>query len=203
MIKKTISYENFDGKPETEDIYLNINKAELIALEIEADKPLGDMLKEVGETPSAKEVLQVFKLFLQKGYGVKSVDGKKLLKSQTIWEEFEGSEPYSELLWEMLSTPSKAVDIITGMLPKQAIEEMFKKNPEQKKQYDLARAQLSEAEKILEQQANKNDEEPAEATAEVEAMPEPDSNNSDQERLEEILKRNPDILNSVKVEKDS
>ena len=38
MIKQTVAYTNLDGQPATEDLYFNLNKAELIDLELEQDR---------------------------------------------------------------------------------------------------------------------------------------------------------------------
>ena len=218
MIKKTVVYENLDGKTESEVVYLNINMIELTELEFVAEKSISDILKEIGETPSMADALKTFKMFLRFAYGVKSPDSKKLLKSDSIWESFENSEPYSALLWEMLNDAPKAVDVIMGILPQKKIEELIEKDPESKKKYNMEMAKLKEQKKLLQQKAEKVEDIPTET--EVNDAPElPDdsieeapvkdgevqaehqvqtSTNVDPDVLRKALKDNPELLKEIK-----
>src|SRR5699024_8984843 len=220
MIKKTVVYENLDGKTESEVVYLNINMIELTELEFVAEKSISDILKEIGETPSMADALKTFKMFLRFAYGVKSPDSKKLLKSDSIWESFENSEPYSALLWEMLNDAPKAVDVIMGILPQKKIEELIEKDPESKKKYNMEMAKLKEQKKLLQQKAEKDEDIPTET--EVNDTPElPDdsieeapvkegmgdiqaepavqtSTSVDPEVLRKALQDNPELLKEIK-----
>lgn len=218
MIKKTVVYENLDGKTESEVVYLNINMIELTELEFVAEKSISDILKDIGETPSMADALKTFKMFLRFAYGVKSPDSKKLLKSDSIWESFENSEPYSALLWEMLNDAPKAVDVIMGILPQKKIEELIEKDPESKKKYNLEMAKIKEQKKLLQQKAEKVEDIPTET--EVNDTPElPDdsieeapvkdddiqaepgvqaSTSVDSETLRKALQDNPELLKEIK-----
>lgn len=218
MIKKTVVYENLDGKTESEVVYLNINMIELTELEFVAEKSISAILKDIGETPSMADALKTFKMFLRFAYGVKSPDSKKLLKSDSIWESFENSEPYSALLWEMLNDAPKAVDVIMGILPQKKIEELIEKDPESKKKYNMEMAKLKEQKKLLQQKAEKVEDIPTET--EVNDTPElPDdsieeapvkdddiqaepgvqaSTSVDSETLRKALQDNPDLLKEIK-----
>ena len=218
MIKKTVVYENLDGKTESEVVYLNINMIELTELEFVAEKSISDILKEIGETPSMADALKTFKMFLRFAYGVKSPDSKKLLKSDSIWESFENSEPYSALLWEMLNDAPKAVDVIMGILPQKKIEELIEKDPESKKKYNMEMAKLKEQKKLLQQKAEKVEDIPTETEANdtpelpddsIEEAPvkdgdiqaEPDvraSASVDSETLRKALQDNPELLKEIK-----
>ena len=212
MIKKTVVYENLDGKTESEVVYLNINMIELTELEFVAEKSISDILKDIGETPSMADALKTFKMFLRFAYGVKSPDSKKLLKSDSIWESFENSEPYSALLWEMLNDAPKAVDVIMGILPQKKIEELIEKDPESKKKYNMEMAKLKEQKKLLQQKAEKVEDIPTE-TEDNDTPELPDdsigeapvaepavqtSTSVDSETLRKALKDNPELLKEIK-----
>lgn len=219
MIKKTVVYENLDGKTESEVVYLNINMIELTELEFVAEKSISDILKDIGETPSMADALKTFKMFIRFAYGVKSPDSKKLLKSDSIWESFENSEPYSALLWEMLNDAPKAVDVIMGILPQKKIEELIEKDPESKKKYNLEMAKIKEQKKLLEQKAEKVEDIPTESEDEAPELPddsieespiqegegdiqaEPEAQtpaNVDPDVLRKALKDNPELLKEIK-----
>ena len=218
MIKKTVVYENLDGKTESEVVYLNINMIELTELEFVAEKSISDILKEIGETPSMADALKTFKMFLRFAYGVKSPDSKKLLKSDSIWESFENSEPYSALLWEMLNDAPKAVDVIMGILPQKKIEELIEKDPESKKKYNMEMAKLKEQKKLLQQKAEKVEDIPTETEdndtpelpddsiaeapvkdGDIQAEPDVQASASvDSETLRKALQDNPELLKEIK-----
>ena len=218
MIKKTVVYENLDGKTESEVVYLNINMIELTELEFVAEKSISAILKDIGETPSMADALKTFKMFLRFAYGVKSPDSKKLLKSDSIWESFENSEPYSALLWEMLNDAPKAVDVIMGILPQKKIEELIEKDPESKKKYNMEMAKLKEQKKLLQQKAEKVEDIPTETEVNdtpelpddsVEEAPVKDddiqaepgvqtSTSVDSETLRKALQDNPELLKEIK-----
>ena len=219
MIKKTVVYENLDGKTESEVVYLNINMIELTELEFVAEKSISDILKEIGETPSMADALKTFKMFIRFAYGVKSPDSKKLLKSDSIWESFENSEPYSALLWEMLNDAPKAVDVIMGILPQKKIEELIEKDPESKKKYNMEMAKLKEQKKLLQQKAEKVEDIPTETEGDndtpelpvdsIEEAPVKDgdiqaepgaqaSASVDSETLRKALQDNPELLKEIK-----
>ena len=218
MIKKTVVYENLDGKTESEVVYLNINMIELTELEFVAEKSISDILKEIGETPSMADALKTFKMFIRFAYGVKSPDSKKLLKSDSIWESFENSEPYSALLWEMLNDAPKAVDVIMGILPQKKIEELIEKDPESKKKYNMEMAKLKEQKKLLQQKAEKVEDIPTETDdndtpelpddsieeapvkdGDIQAEPGVQASASvDSETLRKALQDNPELLKEIK-----
>ena len=219
MIKKTVVYENLDGKTESEVVYLNINMIELTELEFVAEKSISDILKEIGETPSMADALKTFKMFIRFAYGVKSPDSKKLLKSDSIWESFENSEPYSALLWEMLNDAPKAVDVIMGILPQKKIEELIEKDPESKKKYNMEMAKLKEQKKLLQQKAEKVEDIPTETEGDNDTPELPDdsieeapvkdgdiqaepgaqaSASVDSETLRKALQDNPELLKEIK-----
>lgn len=154
MIKKNVSYKNLDGGTEIEEVYLNLNKSEVIELELEAEKPFSELLQEAGDAPNAREALRVFRMIIDVAYGVRSEDGKRLIKNANVLEDFKGSEPYSELLWELISNPEEAVNVIFSILPTDAIEDLLSKNPEARKEYELKRIQLSESMKIAKQKGS-------------------------------------------------
>lgn len=205
MIKKTVVYENLDGKTESEVVYLNINMIELTELEFVAEKSISAILKDIGETPSMADALKTFKMFIRFAYGVKSPDSKKLLKSDSIWESFENSEPYSALLWEMLNDAPKAVDIIMGILPQKKIEELIEKDPESKKKYNLEMAKIKEQKKLLQQKAEKVEDIPTETEDEDNDVPELPDDSIEESPIEEgegDIQAEPAVQTSTSVDPD-
>lgn len=133
MIKKTITYTDYDGNTRTEDFYFALNKAELIEMEIGIDGSMRDRLTRIVNENNPGRIMETFKGILLKAYGKKSDDGKRFIKSQEITEEFVQTEAYSELFMKLVSNADFATEFINGILPKDILEEVSN-NPEIKKE---------------------------------------------------------------------
>jgi hypothetical protein len=118
MLKKTIAYVDFDGKPQTEDAYFNLSKTELIKTELTGE---GGSFKEQLETIIASEdpkvIITAFELVLEKAYGVRSEDGKRFVKSPELFAEFTQTAAYDALFTELATDAEAAATFINGVVP--------------------------------------------------------------------------------------
>lgn len=117
MLKKTITYTDFDGKEWTEDFYFHLSKAHLMDMETSVEGGYSEMLKKISKAPNGAEVISMLKKFILSSYGVKSEDGKHFYQSPEISKEFESTEAYSELLTELCTNADAAISFITGIFP--------------------------------------------------------------------------------------
>ena len=129
MLKKTITYEDYNGNQVTEDFYFNLNKAEIIEMEASEGEGYGEMLKKIAEEKNIPLMMKTFKSFILKSVGIKSEDGKHFRKSPEIVADFESSEAYSVLFSELCTDASAATAFIAGILPLDANQkkEFFEK----------------------------------------------------------------------------
>lgn len=116
MLKKTITYESYDGVTYTEDFYFNLSRAELIKMECGVKGGLSKKLEEISKSSDPTLIMPMFEDIILKAYGKKSDDGKRFIKSSEISEEFSQTEAYSELLMEFLSDSDSAADFFNGLL---------------------------------------------------------------------------------------
>lgn len=117
MLKKTITYTDYNDVERKEDHYFNLSKAEVMELEMSTQGGLAEMIKRIVAAQDVPAIIQVFKDLIRKSYGVKSPDGKRFIKSQAIWEEFEQSEAYSDLFMELSTNADEAAKFINGIVP--------------------------------------------------------------------------------------
>ena len=120
MIRKTVKYTDFDDNEVTETFEFNLTKAELTELNFMEDgSDLATVLAAMssGET-NVRQVLEILKDILSKAVGKKSDDGKLFEKNDRIRAELFATNAYSELLYELIDSPQKAADFMTGLLPK-------------------------------------------------------------------------------------
>jgi hypothetical protein len=132
VLKREISYENFDGEQVTETIYFNISKPEIIELEVEYEGGFGKMMERIVEAEDAKQLIHEFKRIVLLAYGKKSEDGKRFIKSDELREEFSQSAAYNELFMELATDDKAAAAFIKGILPKDladAVEESSTETP--------------------------------------------------------------------------
>ena len=107
MLKKNIKYVDYDGNERTEDFYFNLNKAEVIELQLGTVGGLTKTLEKIVQEKDASRIIEYFKTLILKAYGEKSADGRRFIKSQELRDAFEQTEAYSELF--MLSARSRLV----------------------------------------------------------------------------------------------
>lgn len=118
MLKKQITYENFDGDTVTETLYFHFSEPELMELEVEYEGGLSRFIERLAESNDEKEILAIAKKLVLLSYGKKSDDGNRFVKSDALREEFEHSIAYSQMFMEIATDDKKAAEFIKGIVPK-------------------------------------------------------------------------------------
>lgn len=117
MIKKTISFVDFNNTTRSEEHYFNLTKADVVQMELGAKgNSLTEYLQQVVNSENGAELLAVLDDFLSKSYGVKSVDGRNFMKSPEIYAQFRSSNAYSEFFMEMLENPTEMARFFTELI---------------------------------------------------------------------------------------
>lgn len=117
MIAKTLTYQDFDGNEITETFYFNLSKAELMEMQVSVDGGFDQLIKKVSEEKDPAKLLNLFKMFVLKSFGIKSDDGKRFIKNDAYTEAFTQTNAYSDLYMSLLSDTNAAIDFITGIVP--------------------------------------------------------------------------------------
>lgn len=128
MLKKTITFTDYNGVSRTEDYYFNLSKAEIMEMEMSTSGGLGEMLKQIVAAQDAPAIIQVFKDLILKAYGKKSPDGKRFIKSEEIRTEFEQTEAYSNLFMELATDADAASAFINGIVPQDVSKQLADTN---------------------------------------------------------------------------
>ena len=122
MLKKNIKYVDYDGNDRAEDFYFNLNKAEVIELQLGTVGGLTKTLEKIVQEKDTSRIIEYFKTIILKAYGEKSADGRRFIKRQELRDAFEQTEAYSELFMELASDAKMAAEFINGVLPKEAAD---------------------------------------------------------------------------------
>lgn len=118
MLKKTITYENFNGEQVTKDLYFNLTKKELIDLQISKDEGLDAYIKKIVEEEDKKAMIQLLDYIILAAYGQKSEDGERFIKNQELVDAFVSSMAYDALIDELFTVEGASLQFMMGLLPK-------------------------------------------------------------------------------------
>lgn len=117
MIKKTMTYTDYDGNQRTEDFYFNLTKAEVAEMEMSTAGGLDKMINRIIAEQDGKRIIELFKDLVLRSYGKKSDDGRRFIKSQELREDFAQTEAYSDLFMELATDADAAAKFVNGIVP--------------------------------------------------------------------------------------
>lgn len=117
MLRKPITYTNFNGETVTRNFYFNLTKAEIALRELTSDGTFSQAMQKIGSSSKGSEILPEFIKILKWTYGVKSADGESFIKNDEVWAQFEASEAYSTLVMELISDAGAAANFIQAIMP--------------------------------------------------------------------------------------
>lgn len=126
MLKKTITYTDYEGNQRTEDFYFNLTKAELTIMDLSVPGGINKKLQRISQEMDVPLIMETFRSFILDSYGKVSDDGRRFIKSEELKKEFEQTEAYSELFMEMCTDANAAAEFLAGIVPKD-FGEQFRK----------------------------------------------------------------------------
>lgn len=121
MLKKTITYTDYNGNPRTEDFYFNLTRAELMIMQASKVGGLENMMRKIVQDQNGPAIMDNFREIIHKAYGEKSPDGRQFLKKapdgHDLADDFEQTEAYSELFMELVLDAEAAAKFMNSVLP--------------------------------------------------------------------------------------
>lgn len=117
MLKKTITYVDFEGKTRTEDFFFNLTKTEIIKME---NSEVGGLTKLLGKIIQAEDqptIMKYFDIFVSNAYGEKSADGRRFIKSKELSDAFFQTPAYDVLFQELITDAKAAADFVNAIVP--------------------------------------------------------------------------------------
>ena len=133
MIKKTITYTDYNDIERTENFYFNLSKAEVMEMEMSTEGGMAESIQKIVDAKDAPSIIRVYKDLVLKAYGVKSDDGRRFMKTKPdgskYSDEFKETEAYSQIFMELATDADKAAEFINGIIP----ADLAQKVSEQKK----------------------------------------------------------------------
>lgn len=136
MLKKTVTYVDFNDNERTETLYFHLTQTELVEMAMEMPDGVSDA---VGTDPSkvdegaaaklmdtlgGKGILDFIKKLLLKSYGVKSEDGRRFEKSEELSKEFSQTLAFDAIIMELMSNEEAATNFVMAVIPKNAADKI-------------------------------------------------------------------------------
>lgn len=124
MLKKTITYTDYDGMERTEDFWFNLSKTELTKLDAELPGGVLGVLRKIIDKKDRKALVDFIETLILRSYGEKTLDGKRFVKTPDMVEEFMQTPAYDELFMSILSDTDSQTSFINGVIPQSMAKEI-------------------------------------------------------------------------------
>lgn len=126
MLKKDIQYTDPNGVQQTKTCWFHLTKAQILKLELLT--PGGDFAKHIqalaeNVANEPKPLIDLFEKLIHMAYGERV--GVEFMKSDQLSDHFLSTEAYSELFFELCTSPNAASNFVNGIMPGD-IENAFK-----------------------------------------------------------------------------
>lgn len=117
MIKKTITYTDYNGQERTEEHYFHLTEAEIMRMEMSIKGGLAEKINRIVAAQDTPAIIEVFEDLIQRSYGVKDPDGRGFRKRKEDLEDFMASPAYSQLFMELATDADAAAKFVNGVVP--------------------------------------------------------------------------------------
>lgn len=117
MVKKNITYNNYEGQPETKTFYFNLSRFEWLELEAYTKGGLTDNLKHALETNNLKKTIDLLKRIILRAYGERDLETGEFIKNDDLAIKFSKTEAFSELFYELAYDEKKSNEFFSGLIP--------------------------------------------------------------------------------------
>lgn len=131
MLKKSITYTDYNGVERNEELYFNLTKNEI--LELSLDLPDEATPNTKGEITTKEDILaagekiyeslgkrglyEFAKKLILKSYGIKTADGKGFKKNKELAEEFENTIAFDTIFMELIEDNKAFREFMVGLNP--------------------------------------------------------------------------------------
>lgn len=142
MLKRDITYEDYNGKIVTEVFYFNLSKSEMVEMELSTAEGFSEMLQRIVEAKDNPAIIATFKKLILASYGEKSEDGKRFDKNDDMRLRFSQTAAYDALFMELATNSDVAAIFVKGIVPadmgtsldQQVTDEVARRNQEARKE---------------------------------------------------------------------
>lgn len=129
MLKRQVTFTDFDGNQRVQPLYFNLTKFEWLELEQSVPDGFSVMLQAALETEDTNTTVNLLKKLILTAYGERTAEGA-FVKTDDKAIQFSKSEQFSALFWELVNDPAASEQFFTGLIPADQLPEIEKKMKE-------------------------------------------------------------------------
>ena len=125
MVKKTLTYPNYEGEEVTKDCYFNLSKMEFRELDRKIPGGLQNMIDRIRTEKDADRMLDLLSVLILASYGEKTDEGKFVKEDRDgrkLSSYFKVSEAWDVLFLRLVGNEDELTDFLTGIVPKDIAE---------------------------------------------------------------------------------
>ena len=117
MIKKTVTYIDYNEVERTETFYFHYTEAEILDMEMSEEGSFADRIQRIIDAKDKTALMKLIKKFVIDAYGVKSEDGKRFMKNDELKTAFLECPAYSDIFMDMVTNDEAAAEFVNGVIP--------------------------------------------------------------------------------------
>ena len=129
MVKKTVTFTDFEGKEITKDFYFNLSKMEVRVLDRKIPGGLANMIHQIQQEKDTDRLLDFLDLIILESYGERGDDDrfvKEDSKGRRLSTYFKISEAWDVLFTTLLQNEKELEEFVTGIVPKDVADQAQK-----------------------------------------------------------------------------
>lgn len=118
MIRKEISYVDYNGNNQKDVAYFHLSKAEIGKLQMRQNGTFIDRLQDLVARRKVEALYDFIYNLVLDSYGERDPEGRKFIKSEEMRTDFEQSIAFSEFLMDLLSDSDKLSTFVKDIIPR-------------------------------------------------------------------------------------
>ena len=147
MLKRTITYTDFDDVVRTEPFYFNLTTEELLRYNLKYGGDANAQINNLIEKKDIAGVIAMLNDLIRMAYGEKNTHGK-FVKNQELTDAFVATDAYSSLIMDLYKDIDRLGEFIIACSPADAREAANARLKEARKNSEEAAAEPAEPLKI-------------------------------------------------------
>lgn len=123
MLRREVTYTDFDGEVKTEVFYFHLTKAEILEFNLAYKGGVIALLEDMVKEKDMAKLVEYFKKLILLSYGEKTASGR-FIKNDEIRDAFKCTEAYSQLFMELATDANAGSEFVNGIIPKEAQQQI-------------------------------------------------------------------------------
>lgn len=130
MIKKTVTYKDYNDVERTETYYFDFSEAEVMDMQASKFNGFNAYLESIINEKDPSKIIKTFKELVLAAYGEKSEDGRSFIKEAPdgtkLADKFKQTKAYSDIYMELALDAKAAAEFVNKVFPPNMAETIKK-----------------------------------------------------------------------------